>query len=436
MGNKLKNFGNKNRTKIFLLILLVVLINYSKTYSQDFWVKTTGPEEVTIHSLAINSNGDIFAGTDSAGVFRSTDNGESWTNLGIMNYNIYSIGINPNGDILIPTFELGGLFRSTDNGNNWSSLGLNRLLMSIAINSSGDIFVGTNATGIYCSTDNGETWVQINQGLTSYTVTSLIITTSGDIFAGTMYGGIFRSTDNGENWIQFNQGLTNKYVLSLAINSYGNIFAGTSGGGVFRSADYGVNWVQINRGITYNEGLYFRTLAINSDQEIFAGTAAGIFRSMDNGENWIQTNQGLINDDVHSLAINSSGIIFAGTESGIFQSIQSTTAINTEETKIISSFELAQNFPNPFNPVTKIKYSIPNISLSTSSRSESKDEGSQVRLKIFDVLGHEIATLVNEEMPAGNYEVNFDASYLSSGVYFYKLQYGNYVETKKMILMK
>jgi hypothetical protein len=92
-------------------------------------------------------------------------------------------------------------------------------------------------------------------------------------------------------------------------------------------------------------------------------------------------------------------------------------------------FFLAQNFPNPFNPSTKIRYDIPKTSLTS--------------LKVYDVLGNEIITLVNEEKPAGNYEVEFDAPGLPSGVYFYRLQAvpigrqaGSFVETKKMVLMK
>jgi len=92
-------------------------------------------------------------------------------------------------------------------------------------------------------------------------------------------------------------------------------------------------------------------------------------------------------------------------------------------------FSLEQNYPNPFNPSTKIKYSIPNVTMSGV-------EGSRVILKVFGILGNEVATLVNEEKPAGNHEVNFDASKLSSGVYFYQLQAGSFVETKKMILLR
>ncbi|MCW8811038.1 MAG: T9SS type A sorting domain-containing protein, partial [Ignavibacteriaceae bacterium] len=86
------------------------------------------------------------------------------------------------------------------------------------------------------------------------------------------------------------------------------------------------------------------------------------------------------------------------------------------------TYSLEQNYPNPFNPSTKIKYSVP--------------QSSQVQIKIFDVLGNEIETLVNEEKRAGTYEINWNAINLPSGVYFYQLRAGEFVSTKKMILLK
>jgi hypothetical protein len=111
---------------------------------------------------------------------------------------------------------------------------------------------------------------------------------------------------------------------------------------------------------------------------------------------------------------------------------------NIIETEIFiaSDFILEQNYPNPFNPRTTIKYSIPNVTLSSSSRAESRDEGSRVQLKIYDILGNEVAALVNENKPAGNYEVIFNSGNLSSGVYFYKLSFGKLEVVKKMILMR
>ncbi|MGB5895882.1 MAG: T9SS type A sorting domain-containing protein, partial [Ignavibacteriaceae bacterium] len=87
-----------------------------------------------------------------------------------------------------------------------------------------------------------------------------------------------------------------------------------------------------------------------------------------------------------------------------------------------TEFTLYQNYPNPFNPATKIKYSIP--------------KESEVTVKVFDILGAEVITLLNEEKEAGVYEVDFNAQRLASGVYFYRLQAGSFIEAKKMVLMK
>jgi hypothetical protein len=96
--------------------------------------------------------------------------------------------------------------------------------------------------------------------------------------------------------------------------------------------------------------------------------------------------------------------------------------IIVNEEKIPEKYALEQNYPNPFNPVTRIKYSIP------------KDNF--VTLKIYNTLGQEITTLVNEEKQAGTYEISFDATHLASGMYFYSISAGNFNQTKKMMLVK
>ncbi|MCW8812709.1 MAG: T9SS type A sorting domain-containing protein, partial [Chlorobium sp.] len=101
-----------------------------------------------------------------------------------------------------------------------------------------------------------------------------------------------------------------------------------------------------------------------------------------------------------------------------------------DNNRIPKIFSLYQNYPNPFNPSTKIKFTIPSVIARETKQSQL------VTLKIYDVLGNEISTLVNEEKAAGNYEVDFIADGLPSGIYFYKLQAGSFVETKKMILLK
>ncbi|MBU1115654.1 MAG: T9SS type A sorting domain-containing protein [Bacteroidetes bacterium] len=101
--------------------------------------------------------------------------------------------------------------------------------------------------------------------------------------------------------------------------------------------------------------------------------------------------------------------------------------IEIKLTEIVKEYKLEQNYPNPFNPTTTIKYSIPN---------NVKNEMSNVKLIVYDILGSEVATLVNEKKSAGNYEVKFNASNLASGVYIYKLQSGEFAKTKKFVLMK
>lgn len=111
-----------------------------------------------------------------------------------------------------------------------------------------------------------------------------------------------------------------------------------------------------------------------------------------------------------------------------FLVINSVTNINDNSQP--EEFYLSQNYPNPFNPSTKIKFSIPNVETRHASSLQ------MVTIVVYDVLGNEVATLVNEEKPAGNYEVEFNATNLTSGVYFYQLKAGTFYETKKMVLLK
>jgi len=120
-------------------------------------------------------------------------------------------------------------------------------------------------------------------------------------------------------------------------------------------------------------------------------------------------------------------IVTTATDSvGNTSEFSSIDTVVTDFSEIINNlpevYALYQNYPNPFNPVSKIKYDISQISF--------------VIIKVYDVLGSEIITLVNEEKPIGSYKVEFDATALPSGIYFYRIQAETFIETKKMVLMK
>ena len=185
-------------------------------------------------------------------------------------------------------------------------------------------------------------------------------------------------------------------------------------------------WVQMSNGMGNDKRvLCFIVSGIN----LFAGTYQnGIFLSTNNGTNWTQKNQGFnVVPIVFSLQI-ANNYIFAGTEQSVWRrSLTEIIGIQNISTEIPSAYSLSQNYPNPFNPTTNIKFEV--------ARHGGSSTG-VVKMVIFDVMGREVQTLVNERLQPGTYEASFDGSMLNSGVYFYKLVVDGFSETKRMILIK
>jgi photosystem II stability/assembly factor-like uncharacterized protein len=176
--------------------------------------------------------------------------------------------------------------------------------------SGSNIFAATAGKGMFLTTDNGNNWTAINNGLTDTFVSSIVLSGS-NIFIGTYNNGVFLSTNNGNSWIAVNSGLTYKDVNALVING-SNIFAGTMPGGVFLSTNNGGSWTSVNNGFPYLTPT--RSLAV-SGSKIFAGTyLKGMYLSTNNGSSWTEINNGLSSSiTVNAIAISGS-YIFAGTE--------------------------------------------------------------------------------------------------------------------------
>jgi hypothetical protein len=221
-----------------------------------------------------------------------------------------------------------------------------------------------------------------------------------------------------DNWEKKNNGITTQKINTFGVNSSGDIFVGTSDSGVFKSTDNGENWLQINNGLN---SLAINSIVVTSENEIFVASNT-VYLSTNSGNQWTSISDGLYSPPL-SLAVDSNNKVFAGTvDAGVFYLAEGPTSIDNSDTLTLSNFVMLQNYPNPFNSSCTIKYSIP--------------KSSQILLKIFNTLGQEIETLVNEEKPIGTYELNWNAANLPSGVYFFRLQASGYVETKKMILLK
>ena len=232
------------------------------------------------------------------------------------------------------------------------------------------------------------------------------------------YGGlIVKTTNGGDNWTSITSGTTNELrSIFFATNTIGYI-AGRYGT-FLKTTSSGNNWFSLPTGNSYS---YWSVCFTSIDTGYISSNV--IYKTINGGINWeTQTVPS-------SVPLNS--ICFAGLDTGfvagnsgvILKTVTGgTTDIAKVSNEIPNEFVLFQNFPNPFNPTTTIKFSIPQKGL--------------VKLVVYDMLGKEVATLVNDEQTAGNYEVTFDASKLTTGVYFYKITSGDFSDVKKMILVK
>lgn len=383
-----------------------------------YWIAlNVAPALSSVIALVINSRGDYYCGGNGA-VFRSFDKGTTWesSSIGLTSNLVFSLAVNANGHLFAGSID--GIFRSVNNGGTWNLIYPNAYPLSIVTNTNGHIFVG-NGGSVSRSIDNGDHWVSVSLNA-PLDVTSLAINSKGYILAGTTHnstgtGHIFRSTDNGDHWTPLKASQADPFVYSLVINSSGHIFAGTDNA-IFRSTDNGDTWTPLITGLAK-----VNTLLVNSSGHLFAGTL-GVLRSTDNGNNWTAINDGLGDSDVRSLAIDSSGYLICTIGRAIFRSVQSTTSIKIISNESHTSFSLEQNYPNPFNPATTISFSLPQAAYMT--------------LKIYNILGEEVATVLAEFRPAGMHKISWNPNNLPSGVYLYRLQTDENILTKKLLFVK
>lgn len=180
-------------------------------------------------------------------------------------------------------------------------------------------------------------------------------------------------------------------------------------------------WVQM---ALTNVSVY--ELATNG-ANIFAGTGDansgyGVYLSTNNGLNWIQKNGGMGNITILSLLINSGYILAGSYYTSWKRSLSEIIGIKNISSETPKQFSLSQNYPNPFNPTTRIQFALSKSSFAT--------------LVVYDALGREVETLVSEQLNAGTYEADWNASNVPSGVYFYQLTSGEFSQTNKIILAK
>jgi photosystem II stability/assembly factor-like uncharacterized protein len=402
--------------KIFAAIYGIKAGLYLSTNYGVNWAMTHLNNQA-IYSLANNGN-YFFAGTEDW-VYVSSNYGTTWTKPVDNIVQCYALLVNQN-NLFASASSI--VCRSTNNGTNWQYYTPLTQQINCFIFCGNNFFVGTQS-GLILSTNNGVNWS--STGLSGKNVSSLAV--SGiNIYAGTDSSGVYSSSNNGTTWYQI--GLNDKAVYSLNANG-SNLFAGTKNFGIYYSSNYGLNWSQTS--LVNNT---VRSL-ISNNNVLFAGTDSnGVYISTNNGQNWIKKNQGFpFVPKINTLMISNSNI-YAGTYGLSLwkRSLSEIIGIQNISKEIPKEFSLYQNYPNPFNPTTKIRFDIPAL-LSFPNVSIGNPV---VALKVYDLLGREIQTLVNEKLNPGTYEVTFDGSNYASGIYFYRLTTYDFSETKKFVLMK
>ncbi len=374
-------------------------------------------------SSLVISGSNVFAGIYNNGLFLSTNNGSNWNaavDSGLTDLRITSLAVGDTGLFAAPYNA--GVFLSTNNGKSWSQVLSNRYVYALA--ASGRNVFASEYQGVSVSNDNGANWTFVTIDLPPNVIIYSYALSDSIVFAGS-YDGVFRSTDNVLSWTGVNNSLTDLNVKSLAISDT-NLFAGTINAGVFLSTNIGASWTEINTGLaitdvpslaviaanifagSYGSGVYRKPLEVIVPVELTSFKAAA--NGMEVTLNWttatelnnrlFEIQRKIASNDFVTISrlkghgtttnpnqysyvdklINGGKYYYRLKQTDFDGTFEYSSEINVE-VSVPYIFTLEQNYPNPFNPATTIKYSIPELS--------------NVTLKVYDILGREVATLVN-----------------------------------------
>jgi photosystem II stability/assembly factor-like uncharacterized protein len=407
-------------------ILIIVLLSIHLLNAQ--WIKVELPNTTTAQSFWLDGN-TLYVGGDKSIFY--TDDGKTWhesSNIGELYEGVTAL-IKTGSRIFIGSFTH-GVYESTDNGDSWihRSTGLpgegGQMIDEFVVRGN-YLYAATLGEGVFVlDLNNPAQWSEFRNGLgfgVEWTINSLHNYNDTLIAGAGANASVHINIPGSNNWDRFPVDIINEEINSmLSITSHNGVIHAAGNQAIYRSTDNGISWEKFNPGI----GLIGQTSYATYKNTLFVNLAKVgrnfIYSTTDNGVTWS------LFDDVHSLPANDIEIfnnrIYAGRFDGLWYYPLNPTDVIPDPT-IPDKLILEQNYPNPFNPSTKISW--------------QSTVGSWQTLKVYDMLGNEIATLVNEYKPAGYYEVEFNSGLeLSSGVYLYKLNIAGAYSMKKMILMK
>ncbi len=461
---------------------------YNTTNGGDVWNEQSSITGEDILSIYFSSpQKGWFVGT-SGKIFNTTDGGNIWQpQISGTSDDLYDITFvdDMNGWVVGDNIIL----HSSNGGSSWSSQSfppgyLNGFISVDFVDLlHGWIAVDGEFGTIVKTTNGGNTWTFIT-GLSSYSLYAVdFVNENTGYFVG-MFGAIIKTTDGGNTWITQPDPPPHDWLYGVHFLDEQKGWAVGFNGKVIFTSDGGNNWRQQTAGTTAQlncvyfldethgwavgeDALFGGGVIINYSTEIIPVELTSFTATVDKNNVTLfwstatETNNsgfeiekkkevrsqksewerigfvkgyGTTTEEHNYFFVDKN--LSAGHYQYRLKQIDYDGSYEYSKTMEISlevpaEFSLSQNYPNPFNPTTKIKYRIPQSVIAGETK-----QSLPVSLKVYDVLGNEIATLVNKEQSPGEYEINFNAAELSTGVYFYQLKAGNFTDTKKMILLR
>jgi len=377
---------------------------------------------LTPTALEAQADGRILAGTDGCGVFASSNHGASWTLLGE--------GV-PSDITTIKDFEAEGIFvgsesyglyRSTDGGESWASSDSGMELKQIRDlfrGSNGTLFAETGSRTFFSSTDGGGYWRPFTLGIAD--VRCIAFPSTDWLFIGTA-NGAYRSSNEGVDLERIDPpSWTSPFVVKIVVADADLVYASTSNNTMYRTRDMGNSWGSVYN--QYGGSGQIATAAVDSAGEVALGLSSGVVALIRPSDSmFVPASNGLPKTTINDLVYSSDGFLYAATPLGVYRTRGLFATAVGPDPPHVTEMGLEQNYPNPFNSSTLIRYTV--------------SDRSHVTLAVYNTLGQQVAILQNGEEQPGNHELQFDASELPTGVYFYRLRAGSYSETKKCLFLR
>ena len=421
---------------IAISCMFVVGSTSAPTFAQSGWVMQQSGTTVTLDRAQFLDRNNGYAVGDSGTVLKTSNAGTTWLPVSIsttypvqdLSFVSVDLGWVAVGDPDASTVS-GAVWKTTNGGVSWTVLPSSstnaRLGISFVSALTGWACGANNgAWQIWGTTDGGSGWTM--QSGSGFGWTYAIDCISPVRCWSTVVAffpsptGVIIATTNGVTWSQ-QTSTTYPFLWDIKFADANTGFTVGDAGTILKTTNSGTTWTSQNSGTTVN---LFGIALVSPLNGWVCGENGTILRTVDGGGTWTSQSTGTANDlkgifftDVNTgTAVGAQGTILRTTTGG-------TVGVDADRWPDRPSHtRLEQNYPNPFNPTTKLSFVIGHSSL--------------VSLKVFDVLGREVATLVGEELAPGAHTVTFDASHLGSGVYFYRLQKGLHSETNKFILVR